>query len=146
MKDIDSEQPYPEKVERVYIGATLIRAIPVTLYEWKGDTADFNVPNVFGYMVTYEDGCISWSPADVFEKSYRPLVPSEMELVSPTPKKDYKSRLLREREQLNRKLTKLNNFICEEVHPEGQEVLLTGQADIMQQYLEILDARIELLK
>ena len=44
-----------------YIGTKIVQAEPSGLYE-KGD----------GYRVRYEDGYVSWSPKEVFEKAYRP--------------------------------------------------------------------------
>lgn len=44
---------------QTYIGTKIIGAMPQ-----QNNGAD-------GYMVTYEDGYVSWSPKDVFEKAYR---------------------------------------------------------------------------
>ncbi len=34
-----------------------------------------------GYAVKYDDGYLSWSPKDVFDRCYRPMVASEKTLV-----------------------------------------------------------------
>lgn len=44
---------------QTYIGTKIIGAMPQ-----QNNGAD-------GYMVTYEDGYVSWSPKDAFEKAYR---------------------------------------------------------------------------
>lgn len=70
-----------------YIGTKTLRARPMTRGEYnnyRGWTIPANEDqNEGGYLVEYEDGgkpndgrhqgCISWSPADVFEKAYRPV-------------------------------------------------------------------------
>jgi len=40
-----------------------------------------NKPDEDGYKVVYEDGYVSWSPKDVFEKYYKPVKESKMEKV-----------------------------------------------------------------
>lgn len=52
-----------------YIGAKIIAAEPQTK------------DGVSGYKVVYPDGYESWSPADVFERSYRPVTRADMELM-----------------------------------------------------------------
>ena len=51
-----------------------------------------------GYKVKYEDGYISWSPKEAFEKGY-------------VKYNDYKERLIFEFKELHDKLVKLNEFI-----------------------------------
>jgi hypothetical protein len=34
-----------------------------------------------GYWVRYDDGYVSWSPRDVFERCYRPLTVDEQRLM-----------------------------------------------------------------
>lgn len=34
-----------------------------------------------GYKVQYEDGYISWSPADVFERCYREITDQEIKMI-----------------------------------------------------------------
>lgn len=53
----------------LYIGAKIIRAEP-------------QVKNsVAGYKVQYEDGYISWSPAEAFERAYRLVSDGEKKLL-----------------------------------------------------------------
>jgi len=70
-----------------YIGTKTLRARPMTRGEYnnyRGWTIPANEDqNEGGYLVEYEDGgkpndgrhqgCISWIPANVFEKAYRPV-------------------------------------------------------------------------
>jgi hypothetical protein len=44
-----------------YVGVKIVEA-------WKQEK-----DGKYGYAVKYEDGYVSWSPADVFEKSYYPM-------------------------------------------------------------------------
>lgn len=34
-----------------------------------------------GYKVVYEDGYVSWSPKEVFERCYREITPSEKSMI-----------------------------------------------------------------
>ena len=53
-----------------YIGVKLIAAEPMCEYEFKGVYTADSAKGREGYKVVYEDGYISWSPKDVFEKAY----------------------------------------------------------------------------
>lgn len=53
---------------RTYIGTKIVAAWPESK-----DGQD-------GYAVRYDDGYQSWSPKEVFERCYRPLVESEKAL------------------------------------------------------------------
>lgn len=64
-----------------YIGAKIVQAWPCYRVTTKnGNIAYANLGDVVttggkiedGYRVQYEDGYLSWSPKDVFEKAYRP--------------------------------------------------------------------------
>lgn len=66
-----------------YIGTKVVCAIPMDSYTFnvrhrgfKGDSE--TAP---GYMVQYEDGYKSWSPKDVFERSYRLITYAERILI-----------------------------------------------------------------
>lgn len=69
-------------MEKFYLGSKLVQAWPavrITTRDGKfeyaeiGDVVDPNAMNVEeGYRVQYDDGYRSWSPKDVFERSYRP--------------------------------------------------------------------------
>jgi hypothetical protein len=62
-----------------YIGTKIIDALPTTQGEFRiSKCAAANLTFVpdddderEGYMVIYEDGYVSWSPKDTFEKAYR---------------------------------------------------------------------------
>lgn len=65
---------------KTYIGTKLIQAKPQAR-AFNKNTGENGVIED-GYMVMYEDGYISWSPKDVFEKAYReidltPFLPEE---------------------------------------------------------------------
>jgi hypothetical protein len=58
-----------------YLGVKLVNAEP-----WFGrdnklvpENSEFNGTEIKGYKVVYEDGYVSWSPLDIFEKSYREI-------------------------------------------------------------------------
>lgn len=56
-----------------YLGVKIVEAEPQQREKWMNnkweDRDDHSL--VDGYKVVYEDGYISWSPKDVFEKAYR---------------------------------------------------------------------------
>jgi hypothetical protein len=60
-----------------YLGVKLISAEPMSEFGFinkiKNEEIPSNKENREGYLVTYEDGYVSWSPKDVFEKAYRPI-------------------------------------------------------------------------
>lgn len=56
-----------------YIGTKIIEAEPMTSEEYNEAIRPlfYSGNDKRGYKVKYEDGYISWSPKDVFEKAYR---------------------------------------------------------------------------
>jgi len=58
-----------------YIGVKIVKAEPMSEYNFAKQYKDIsdlgNFKSEDGYLVEYEDGYISWSPKDVFEKAYR---------------------------------------------------------------------------
>ena len=54
---------------KTYIGTKIVQAEPE-----RKDGQE-------GYKVVYEDGYVSWSPKDVFERCYREITDAEVELV-----------------------------------------------------------------
>ena len=74
-----------------FIGVKMVEAVPMTAIEAgkKGyrngaeviANGVVNYPNPEGYEVTYEDGYKSWSPADVFERSYYQIQDSNGEML-----------------------------------------------------------------
>lgn len=71
---------------QAYIGTKVIAAEPMTDVAFVktvralAQPADSFHPKA-GYKVMYEDGYLSWSPADVFERAYRHLTPAEVALI-----------------------------------------------------------------
>lgn len=70
-----------------YIGAKIIKAEPMSKADFvmkvKGEgnaEIDSQGKSAEGYLVEYEDGYQSWSPAEVFERCYRKITDSEKEL------------------------------------------------------------------
>ena len=56
-----------------YLGVKMIEAEPMSknAYNQKFKGVDTNEDDESGYVVKYEDGYISWSPKDTFEKAYK---------------------------------------------------------------------------
>ena len=67
--------------EEVYIGTKIIVAEPMTegTFDEKYRPTLGNKGNPFreGYKVRYEDGYISWSPKETFERAYRKVTNAE---------------------------------------------------------------------
>lgn len=97
-----------------------------------------------GYQVQYTnpDGSTydSWSPKDVFEKSYQVA-------------EDFKDRLIIEFKELKERFNKLDAFLDEndydkviEICGPAQTALMFSQYHAMRHYYDILGTRIELLE
>lgn len=60
-----------------YLGVKIISAEPMSSSSFINQVKNEDVPsnhlNMDGYKVVYEDGYVSWSPKDVFEKAYQPI-------------------------------------------------------------------------
>lgn len=72
---------------QLYVGTKVIVAIPFMLSEFrklKGLPMEDGVTDECGYLVQYDDGYQSWSPEEVFERCYRRLVESEIDMVTRT--------------------------------------------------------------
>ena len=73
------------KMEKVYIGTKIIAAEPMDelsfVSEIKHEIIEPGRPSRLGYKVRYEDGYVSWSPKETFERAYRALNPFELSLV-----------------------------------------------------------------
>jgi hypothetical protein len=88
---IKDETPSKEKsimqghIMQSYIGCKFIQAEPMDecafLEKEKGQDCFGRVTRA-GYKVVYPDGYISWSPKDVFEEAYRPILKKEKLLIS----------------------------------------------------------------
>ncbi len=125
-----------------YIGTKQVSATPAWRIDGKVYPKDGEVPRSMnredGYKVVYEDGYESWSPKDVFEKTYK---------VAET----FLDRLMIERKELAEKLEKLCLFtdspkFMDVVKDENQRELLIKQRDYMGEYLNILNQRIKTLE
>lgn len=135
-----------------YIGTKQIEAKPMTrndYNDYRGWTvpADEN-PNEEGYLVKYEDGYVSLSPKETFEKSYhivgvRPLNDTVLLMVST----DYKDRFKAEYIQLKTRLkglkTMLHNWDNEQLSfiPSCPRSTYDLQVEAMTKYLAVLEAR-----
>lgn len=132
---------------RRYTGTKSLRARPLTrgeYNEYRGwITPEGENPNDPGYLVEYEDGgrpCdsrhagyISWSPADVFARSY---------VVSET----HEDRVRIEHRELADRLQKLAAFSRTPTFaalPAGEQELLYAQAAAMTDYEACLTERIQ---
>lgn len=137
---------------RLYEGTKRLLATPMTrgaYNQYRGweTPADEN-PKDDGYLVEYQDGgkpnCprhagyISWSPKDVFERSYKELP------VSTLP--PHQQRVLDEKQELDIRITRLDEFILRnalfrQLDPEEQ-ARLRRQLDVMRELSLILGERI----
>jgi len=59
---------------KTYIGTKVVHAEPQKGFAKDGEEAP-------GYKVVYEDGYVSWSPREVFERCYREITIDEKDLV-----------------------------------------------------------------
>lgn len=159
-----------------YVGTKIVHAIPMTraIYnDLRGWTMPENENDDEGYLVEYTDGgqanvegfagYISWSPSEVFERSYRAVGPVVGAAGETTPgpegagargrKKEKKEnawaeRLLAERRELSERCGKLANYIGSESFsflPRVEQSDLTEQKRYMDGYLMILNYRVSRL-
>lgn len=72
---------------RTYIGTKIVKAERMDegtfQFLQRGSTTGTLKEPRAGYQVIYEDGYVSWSPADVFERCYREVSPAEAALLVP---------------------------------------------------------------
>jgi hypothetical protein len=141
---------------KTYTGTKTLKAIPATRVEYcayRGwEVPSDENPADAGYMVEYEpdgkpnitghDGYVSWSPADVFERTYH-----EVPEAPPVPMADdWKGRLTIETTELRTRLNKLNGFIGSAEYdnlPLPDRDLLDAQSRYMTKYHDVLVRRIE---
>lgn len=139
---------------KLYEGTKRLHAQPMTRGEYNAyrgweNPADEN-PADDGYLVEYQDGgkandprhagYISWSPKDVFERSYKEIPQSSLP--------PHQQRVLDEKRELDEKLQKLTAFISSEkfstiVQDEAERGRLVCQEETMKDYSAILAERIE---
>lgn len=142
---------------KTYIGTKLINAMPMTRQAYN-DFRGWDLPadengEDHGFLVEYVDGgkantpqyagYVSWSPADVFERAYRPLpdlTPEQMALLQP-----HQQRVVIEKAELDEKLAKLLVFhgtaTFSALHPDEQDRLIR-QSVWMGEYSAVLGERI----
>ena len=134
---------------KTYIGTKTINAKPMTRGEYtalRGWSVPENEnPNDAGYLVEYPDsqpgnhpdfvGYISWSPAEVFQNSYKLA-------------ETFLDRLTIEYAELDTKISKLTAFINSSASltlAHEQYLLLASQSRHMKAYADILESRIRLI-
>ena len=123
-----------------YTGTKTVKATPMTMgeaYERKllknGVRPSECETDKAGYLVEYEDGYQSWSPADVFEKAYKP---SETRL----------DRLRIECDELRVRSKELDAYLNEGYEKAAAEIgrsltmLLVLQSSYLHNYLDVLEA------
>lgn len=123
-----------------YTGTKTVKAMPMTMgeaYERKllknGVRPSECETDKAGYLVEYEDVYQSWSPADVFEKAYKP---SETRL----------DRLRIECDELRARSKELDAYLNEGYEKAAAEVgaslaaLLVLQGSYLHNYLDVLEA------
>ena len=71
--------------EYAYIGTKIVLAFPRDEFTFlkviKDQKAPPNQENRKGYQVQYEDGYVSWSPKETFERAYRRITDAERRMV-----------------------------------------------------------------
>lgn len=125
-----------------YTGTKTVKAMPMCANKAKSEGANvpekyFEVgnasynPGADGYLVEYEDGYRSWSPARVFEEAYR-------------PSETFVERLRIEYIELGKRLQRATNFLYEPNVPltDNERRLLSMQVDAMACYYKILRIRL----
>ena len=123
-----------------YTGTKTVKAMPMTMgeaYERKllknGVRPSECETDKAGYLVEYEDGYQSWSPADVFEKAYKL---SETRL----------DRLRIECDELRVRSKELDTYLNEGYEKAAAEIgrsltmLLVLQSSYLHNYLDVLEA------
>jgi hypothetical protein len=143
-----------------YIGVKEIIAKPMTLgeyNEYRGWTIpDREDTNANGFLVEYvqseespnvnhpdHKGCISWSPADVFEDAYSEESIAVKSFTDPIP--DHQARVVDEYDNLRLKVSSLIGFFTLPLYrtiPIQEQKRMLNQSLIMRAYLSVLADRI----
>jgi hypothetical protein len=144
-----SDLKKPNLVQQKYLGTKEVMAWPMTrgaYNTYRGwDIPENEDKNEEGYLVEYldspnknhdaHDNYISWSPKDVFDRSYKNI-------------SDFKSRLVQEKSEVSDRISKLEPFINSENFAKidvRQQELLKVQLHTMKSYEWVLNQRINLL-
>lgn len=135
-----------------YIGTKIIQAKPMTRQAYN-DLRGWALPadedgNDAGFLVEYEDGgkanvpgfagYVRWSPADVFQRAYKPLAGDGLPA--------HQQRVVQEQEELDEKREKLTAFYSTPIFhglPESEQTRLLRQGVVMRDYSDILGERIK---
>lgn len=125
-----------------YTGTKTVKAMPMCANKAKSEGANvpekyFEVgnasynPGADGYLVEYEGGYRSWSPAPVFEEAYR-------------PSETFVERLRIEYKELGKRIQRATNCLYEPYVPltDNELRLLSMQVDAMVCYYKILRKRL----
>lgn len=136
---------------KTYIGVKIVQAEPMMLgayNEKRGWTLPTGEnPLRAGYFLTYPDGYVSWSPAEIFEGAYRLVSDDERSLINAVPHGDFRTRLNTEYRELCARFDKLHQFIAHsagfQLLPGDDRELLKQQREHMSEYLQVLAQRVE---
>lgn len=116
---------------KTYVGTKTVRA------RYDAEPSKFNPEGKPGYRVLYKDGHESWSPSEAFEGAYH---------IAETPI----DRVILELCQVETRFFDATEFLysdrSREVLSDEARELLTRQADAMFAYIEILQARLQLMR
>ncbi len=115
---------------KTYIGTKTVRA------RYDAEPSNLNPEGKPGYRVIYKDGYESWSPSEAFEEAYH---------IAETPI----DRIIIELCQVETRTHDACDFLNSdksEVLSEEARALLDRQVDAMFAYIEILQARLQLMR
>ena len=73
-------------MEEIYIGTKIIAAEPMSEFDFLDSMGriqkrDHITEDRPGYKVRYEDGYVSWSPKETFERAYRKISKGEADII-----------------------------------------------------------------
>lgn len=146
----------PMQLDKLYEGTKRMRAAPMTRGEYNAyrgwQNPEGENPADAGYLVEYEDGgkandsrhtgYISWSPADVFERTYKEVsnIPDQWADLPP-----HQRRVMVEKGEVSERLSKLLAFFATPLFAglsEAERARLRSQARFMDGYAAVLEERI----
>lgn len=125
-----------------YTGTKTVKAMPMTMGEAykrgllkRGVVPSESETDKPGYLVEYEGGYLSWSPAEPFDKAYR-------------PDETFLDRLIIEHDELKQRYDNLEKFLSTDFETiikkvgNKQASLLHLQGSYMSNYLTVLETRL----
>lgn len=150
---------------KTYIGTKIVHAVPMTRAEYNL-FRDWTLPadengDDEGYLVEYADGgqsniegwtgYVSWSPKAIFEGSYHEISGAAYGPEKTPSSLSYLDRLKNELKDLREKHGKLVLMMADKGEnaiypalPRNEQQLLTQQRAIMQDYIDVLERRLQL--